>query len=99
MCEYETERKRMRIVEINYDHNPLGEWTQASAKFPIPTALPGPEVTVGRVQEVQHFFSQSTSIFCPLTYMKIKNGNQSLRYLYLFAACVTWLLVSMYWCY
>ncbi len=29
----------MRTVEINYDLNPLGDWTQASAKSPVPTAL------------------------------------------------------------
>lgn len=45
---YETERrKRMRTVEINYDLSPLGDWTQASVKFPIPTAPHrGPEVTM-----------------------------------------------------
>lgn len=50
VCVCETERKRMRTVEINSDLNPLADWTQASAKFPIPTAFPGREVTAGWIQ-------------------------------------------------
>lgn len=61
---YETDRKRRRTVEINYDLNPLGDWTQASAKFPIPTALPvGPEVATGQIQEVQHIYINHVSLW------------------------------------
>lgn len=73
--------------DINSDLNPPADWTQASAKFPIPTALTGREVTAGWSQEAQHFLSAST----PPRYLLNKNtkserGSLSLRYLCLFTA-------------
>lgn len=76
--------KETRIIEINYDHNHPGEWTQASARFHIPTGLRSLQDGVKKCS------ASINPIYLLMHYMQRENGSEPLGYLYRFT-CL--------WCY
>lgn len=90
MCVYETGRIRMRTVESHYGHNPPGNWTQASAKFPITTARGHCGMSSGSVALLLYVFIYLLSIWHK---HEIKSGSPSLKRVYVFTACVACVLV------